>query len=113
VVPGSSQDLPVMDHDYIFMSGTYNYQFSTNSWVDQVRNNAYLPVQTLATSASVTTLTDTREAVTELIMEVKSLRVNMGSTNNNYFLLAEFIGTSGWTSANDPFRTYTNTAKNN
>jgi hypothetical protein len=88
VVPGSTQDLPVMDHDYIFMSGTYNYQYSSNSWTDQVRNNAWLPIQTLATSASVTTLTDTREAVTELIMEVKSLRVNIGSANNNYLLLA-------------------------
>ena len=25
VAPGG-QDLPVMQHDYIFMSGTYNYQ---------------------------------------------------------------------------------------
>ncbi len=45
-------------------------------------------------------------------MEVKSLNVNIGSANNNYLLLAEFIGTSAWTSASDPFRSYTNTAKN-
>ena len=45
-------------------------------------------------------------------MEVKSLKTNIGSANNNYLLLAEFIGTSTWTSANDPFRSYTNAVKN-
>lgn len=111
VVPGA-QDVPVMHHDYIWMSGTYNYQYHTDAWVDQVRNNAYLPTQSLASTAIVTTLTDTREAVTELIMEVKSLALSIGSANTNYMLLAEFIGTSGWTGSNDPFKSYTNTAKN-
>ncbi len=42
------------------MSGTYNFQYGGNNWDDQVRNNAYLPGQSLANSAVVSTLTDTR-----------------------------------------------------
>lgn len=87
VAPGT-QDLPVMHHDYIWMSGTYNYQYSSNGWDDQVRNNAYLPIQSLASSATISTLTNTREAVTELVMEVKGLTTDLGSSNTNYILLA-------------------------
>lgn len=35
----------------------------------------------------------------------------MGPLNNNYYLLAEFLGTSGWSGSNDPFASYTNTAE--
>lgn len=77
-----------MHHDYIWMSGTYNYQYSSNAWDDQVRNNAYLPIQSLASSATISTLTNTREAVTELVMEVKGLTTDLGSSNTNYILLA-------------------------
>jgi hypothetical protein len=59
IVAPSAQDLPVMHHDYIFMSGTYNYnRFGSND--NRIRNTAYLPIQTLASSASVTTLTTSR-----------------------------------------------------
>lgn len=37
--------------------------------------------------------------------------MDVGSVNTNYLLLAEFIGTSTWTGANDPFKSYTNTLK--
>ena len=60
VVAPNSQDLPVMQHDYIFMSGTYNYQWSTDAWEDQVRATAFLPTQNLASSAVVSTLTTSR-----------------------------------------------------
>jgi len=60
VVAPSSQDLPVMQHDYIFMSGTYNYQWSTGTWEDQVRGTAFLPTQNLASSAVASTLTTSR-----------------------------------------------------
>jgi hypothetical protein len=70
------------------MSGTYNHQYSTNTWIDAVRKTVFLPTQILATSATVATLTNTREAVTELIIEVKSLAIDIGSANSNYLLLA-------------------------
>jgi hypothetical protein len=44
-------------------------------------------------------------------MEVKGLTTDLGSSNTNYILLAEFIGATGWTGSSDPFRSYTNTLK--
>ena len=60
VVAPSGQDLPVMQHDYIYMSGTYNYQYSTNAWDDAVRATSFLPTQNLASSAVASTLTTSR-----------------------------------------------------
>ncbi len=46
------------------------------------------------------------------MIEVKGLNMDIGSANTNYLLLLEFLTTSGWTSANDPFKSYTNTVNN-
>ncbi len=37
------------------------------------------------------------------------MKTKLGPLNNNYYLLAEFLGSSGWTTTNDPFASYTNT----
>jgi hypothetical protein len=54
-------------------------------------------------------LSTNRGAVTELSFTLTSVQTKFGPQNNNYYLLAEFIGTSGWTGTSDPFSSYTNT----
>jgi hypothetical protein len=57
-----------MQHEYIFMNAAYNYNHNGGSWTHQIRKTSYLAVQNLATSATISTLTDNRGAVTELMM---------------------------------------------
>ena len=69
----------------------------------------YTP-QTLAASATISTVSNSRGGPTELQFSLSSLTTDLGPQNNNYLLLAEFLGSSGWTGSNDPFASYTNTA---
>jgi hypothetical protein len=46
------------------MSGTYNHNYNGGSWIDKVRRVSTLPPQSLATSSSISTLTNNRGAVT-------------------------------------------------
>jgi hypothetical protein len=57
-----------MQHEYIFMNAAYNYNYNGGSWTYQIRKTSYLAVQNLATSATISTLTDNRGGVTELMM---------------------------------------------
>ena len=47
------------------MSGTYNYNYNGDStWIDKVRGVSTLSEQSLATSSSISTLTDNRGTFT-------------------------------------------------
>lgn len=105
----ATADLPNLNHDYIFLQGSYSYRINTGTgWTRNVfRSLEYTP-QPLADSATISTLTTTRGAPTEFSFTLRSLKTRLGPQNNNYYLLAEFIGTSSWTGAGNPFASYTN-----
>ena len=64
LAPGTDQDLPVLHHDYIYMSGAYNYNYNGGGWTYQVRALSYLPIQSLASSATFSTISNNRGDVT-------------------------------------------------
>ena len=104
----SNSDLPKLENDYIFIQGSYNYRTS-GSWNTNIARSLQYTPQALASSASITTLSNNRGAITQFSFTLTSLQTKLGPLNNNYYLLAEFISTSGWTGSNQPFATYTNT----
>lgn len=69
-----------------------------------------MPALPLASSATLSTLSNNVNGVTELSITITSASISFGPQNNGYWLLAEFLGSSGWTASNDPFASYTNTA---
>jgi len=68
-----------------------------------------LASQSLASSATISTLSTNRAGVTELSLQLSSLTTAIGPQNTGYWLVAEFIGSTGWTTTSDPFASYTNT----
>lgn len=51
------------------MSGTYNYNYNGDTtWTDKVRQVSTLTQQSLASSSSISTLTNNRGAVTEFMI---------------------------------------------
>jgi hypothetical protein len=102
----ATSDLPNLQHDYLFVEGSYSYK-TTGSWTTNIYASLEYTPQDLASSASISTLTNNRGASTEMSFTLTSLKTSLGPLNNNYYLLAEFIGSAGWTSGSDPFA-YTN-----
>lgn len=107
----ATSDLSNLQHDYIFVEGSYSYK-TTGGWTNNIYASLEYTPQALADSATLSTLTNSRGAATELSFSLSNLKTDLGPLNNNYYLLAEFIGSAGWTSGNDPF-TYTNQGINN
>jgi hypothetical protein len=62
--PGTTKDLPVYHHEYLFMTGSYNYEYNGGGFTDLIRAVSYLPTQPLATSATFSTISTNRGGVT-------------------------------------------------
>lgn len=58
-------------------------------------------------------MTTNRGGITELSFTLSGLKSALGPSNTGYWVLAEFIGSTGWTGGSDPFASYTNTAISN
>jgi hypothetical protein len=108
IAPGSDVELPALHHDYIFAVGVYQYYYGAHYY--PIRKVAYLPSQSLASSVAISTISSNRDGVTEFMIDVGTLAVGVGSSTTNLLLLAEVIGGTSWTSTNDPFSSYVNTA---
>jgi hypothetical protein len=68
VIAPSGQDLPVADHDYLWMHGVYYEKHASQTNPDyHCRDQDYLPIQDLATSATISTITDNRGSVSEFV----------------------------------------------
>jgi hypothetical protein len=62
--PGTTKDLPVYHHEYLFMTGSYNFAYNGGSYAQLTRGVSYLPTQSLATSATFSTISTNRGGVT-------------------------------------------------
>lgn len=62
IAPGSDVELPALHHEYIYAVGVYQYYLSGHYYV--VRDVAYLPAQSLATSVAISTISQNRDCVT-------------------------------------------------
>lgn len=61
----ATADLSNLQHDYIFIQGSYNYRINTaTSWTTNIRRSVEYSTLPLATSATISTLTNNRDAVT-------------------------------------------------
>ena len=109
IAPGADKDLPVFHHEYLWTVGTMN-TLRSGSYGSYVRWVDWIPTQNLADTVTLSTISNNRGGVTELSFEINNLKRATGSGNNNFFILAEFINSNGWTGGSDPFATYTNTA---
>lgn len=108
IAPGSNVELPALHHEYIFAVGVNTYYYGAHYYT--VRKAAYLPTQSLSSTFAISTISNNRDGVTEFMMDIGTLAVGVGSSTTNYLLLAEIIGGTSWTSTNDPFSSYVNTA---
>lgn len=104
-------DLPALHHEYIFATGTYTYHISSHTYLIRGRVS-FLPAQNLADSAAVSFITENRNSVTEFMLDLDNLAVDIGSGESGYILLLEFLSSTGWTGASDPFSNYVNTGMN-
>ena len=86
IAPGSDMDLPVLEHQYLYGIGVYRYYYSS-SWSSIIRQVDWLPTQSLASAATFSTISNNRGGVTELSLEIEDLTMNIGSGNNNFYLL--------------------------
>jgi hypothetical protein len=102
----TNRDLPTYHHEYLFIQGTYNYYLT--SYVLQTQATVTMPALALASSATLSTLSTNVGGTTEFSFKLTSSNINFGPQTNGYWLLAEFMTTSGWTGNNEPFATYAN-----
>lgn len=105
----NNRDLPSFHHDYLFIQGSYSYKYS-GTYYARTQGSVTYPAQSLAASATISTLTNNVGGVTEFSFQISNAAIDYGPQNTGYTLLAEFLTTSGWTGSNDPFASYTNTA---
>lgn len=109
-VAGVNQDLPIENFDWVVVTGLYAYK-STGAWTNQVRktdmwNTATNP--SLASTATVAVTSLNRGGMVELSFSITNLATSIGSSTNK-ILLVDFVGSSGWTGANDPLASYSST----
>jgi hypothetical protein len=64
ISPGTTKDLPVYHHEYLFMSGSYNYNWNGGGYTPVTRGVSFLPTQPLADSATLSTISRNRGGVT-------------------------------------------------
>jgi hypothetical protein len=83
----TNRDLPSLHHEYLFIQGTYNYLWS-GSYHSCVQKTVTFAPQTLASSATLSTLSTNVAGTTELSFQITSSNIDFGPQNTGYVLLA-------------------------